>query len=78
MGTSSWLYGIEIDAAIDAYPPYIIWVFVGISSRTAVSVLRQLLDILEVTLRQPRFIRSGPGAQTVLLLITDEKHSFCP
>ncbi|OJJ07710.1 hypothetical protein ASPVEDRAFT_46950 [Aspergillus versicolor CBS 583.65] len=42
-------YGIEIYAAIDAYSRYIIWIYVGISSRTAVSVLRQFLDTLEVT-----------------------------
>lgn len=49
-------YGIEIYAAIDAYSRYIIWIYVGISSRTAVSVLRQFLDTLEVTQQQSCFV----------------------
>jgi hypothetical protein len=49
-------YGIEIYAAIDAYSRYIIWVYVGISSCTAVSVLHQFLDTLEITATQPRFV----------------------
>ena len=39
-------YEINIYAGIDAYSRYIIWVYVGISSRTAVSVLHQFLDTL--------------------------------
>ncbi|KAL4788820.1 hypothetical protein BDV19DRAFT_375124 [Aspergillus venezuelensis] len=46
-------YGVEIYAAINAYPRYIIWVYVSISSRTAVSVLCQFLDTLEITATQP-------------------------
>ncbi|KAL4962587.1 uncharacterized protein BDV14DRAFT_178267 [Aspergillus stella-maris] len=60
-------YGIEVYAAIDAYSRYIIWVYVGISSRTAVSVLRQFLDTLAVTQQQPRLVRSDRGTETVLL-----------
>jgi hypothetical protein len=61
------LYGIEIYAAIDAYSRYIIWIYVGISSRTAVSVLRQFLDVVQVTQQQPRFVRSDRGTETILL-----------
>lgn len=60
-------YGIEIYAAIDAYSRFIVWIYVGISSRTAVSVLRQYLDTLELLGQQPRFIRSDHGTETVLL-----------
>jgi hypothetical protein len=60
-------YGFEIYAAIDAYSRYIIWVYVGISSRTTVSVLRQYLDVVKVSKRQPRFIRSDRGTETILL-----------
>jgi hypothetical protein len=60
-------YGIEVYAAIDAYSRYIIWVYVGITARTAVSVLRQFLDVVEVAQLQPRFIRSDRGTETVLL-----------
>jgi hypothetical protein len=60
-------YGIEIYASIDAYSRYIIWIYVGISSRTAVSVLRQFLDVVQVTQYQPRLIRSDRGTETILL-----------
>ncbi|KAL4860412.1 hypothetical protein BDV12DRAFT_191720 [Aspergillus spectabilis] len=66
-------YGIEIYGAIDAYSRYIIWIYVGISSRTAVSVLRQFLDTLEVTQQQPRFVRSDRGTETILLAEAQHK-----
>ena len=43
------LYGIEIYAGIDAYSQYIIWIYVGITARTEVSVLKQFLDVLEMS-----------------------------
>ncbi|KAL4860997.1 hypothetical protein BDV12DRAFT_191372 [Aspergillus spectabilis] len=46
---------------------YIIWVYVGISSRTVVSMLRQFLDTLAITQQQPRLVRSDRGTETVLL-----------
>ena len=39
-------YGIEIYACIDAYSRYIIWIYVGISAGTAVSVGRQYLSTI--------------------------------
>jgi hypothetical protein len=33
-------FGIEIYAIIDGYSRYIVWIYVGITARTAVSVLR--------------------------------------
>lgn len=60
-------YGIEVYAAIDAYSRYIIWIYVGISARTAVSVLRQYLNTVEVLGQHPRFVRSDHGGETVLL-----------
>ncbi|KAJ0419230.1 hypothetical protein BJY00DRAFT_302339 [Aspergillus carlsbadensis] len=48
---------IKIYAAIDAYSCYIIWIYVGISSRTAVSVLQQFHDTLDITQQQPRFYK---------------------
>ncbi|KAL3428760.1 hypothetical protein BDV09DRAFT_203923 [Aspergillus tetrazonus] len=41
------LYGFEIYAAIDAYSHYIIWIYMGTSSCTAVSILWQFLDVLQ-------------------------------
>lgn len=66
-------YGIEVYAAIDAYSRYIIWIYVGISSRTAVSVLRQFLDVLETTKQQPRFVRSDRGVETILMAEAQHK-----
>jgi hypothetical protein len=60
-------YGIEIYAAIDAYSRYVVWIYVGITARTAVSVLRQYLDVLQITGQQPRFVRSDRGTETILL-----------
>ncbi|KAL3475663.1 hypothetical protein BJX99DRAFT_271041 [Aspergillus californicus] len=66
-------YGIEIYAAIDAYSRYIIWIYVGISARTAVSVLRQFLDTIKVTKELPRFVRSDQGTETILLAEAQHK-----
>jgi Clr5 domain len=60
-------YDIEVYAAINAYSRYIIWIYVGTSARTAVSVLRQYLDTVEMLGQHSRFIRSDHGTETVLL-----------
>jgi hypothetical protein len=60
-------YGIEIYACIDGYSRYVIWIYIGISNSTAVSCLRQFVDCLEGTKKQPRFIRSDRGGETVML-----------
>ena len=60
-------YGIEIYAGIDAYSRYMIWIYIGISNRTAVSVLRQYLLVIESMQQQPHFVRSDRGSETVLL-----------
>ena len=52
------LYEIEIYASIDAYSRYIIWVYVGITARTEVSVVRQFLDVLEMTETQSQIVQS--------------------
>jgi hypothetical protein len=59
--------GIEIYAAIDAYSRFITWIYVGISSHTAVSVLIQYLTTLRAEGVQPQFIRSDRGVETTLL-----------
>ena len=60
-------FGIEIYGAIDAYSRYVAWIYVGISARTAVSVLSQYLTAVEVLESQPCFIRSDRGGETVLM-----------
>ena len=37
-------FGFEIYGAIDAYSRYIVWCYIGISNRTAVSVNKQYLS----------------------------------
>ena len=59
-------YGFEIYAAIDAYSRYIVWVYVGISARTSVSVLRQYLDTIQDIQVMPSIIRSDRGVETPL------------
>jgi len=54
-------FGFEIYGAIDAYSRYIIWCYVGISNRTAVSVNKQYLGLLPTTLHMPKVIRSDKG-----------------
>ncbi|KAE8369889.1 hypothetical protein BDV27DRAFT_140805 [Aspergillus caelatus] len=56
-------YGIEIYAGIDAYSRYIIWIYCGITTRTAISVLNQFLDIVETVQLQPQKIRSDHGSE---------------
>jgi hypothetical protein len=60
-------WGIEIYAAIDAYSRYVIWIYVGISSRTAVSVLKQYTDTLETNGVFPQVLRSDRGVETPLV-----------
>ena len=54
-------FGFEIYGAIDAYSRYIVWCYVGISNRTAVSVNKQYLRLLRNTLHLPLLIRSDKG-----------------
>ena len=54
-------FGFEIYGAIDAYSRYIVWCYVGISNRTAVSVNKQYLRLLRTTLHMPKLIRSDKG-----------------
>ena len=46
------------------------WLYVGVSNRTAVSVLRQYLQTVRHFDLQPQFIRSDRGNETVLAAST--------
>jgi len=52
------LFGIEIYASVDAYSRYITWIYIGVSARTAVLVLRGYLDTVESYGFLPLMIRS--------------------
>ena len=54
-------FGFEIYGAIDAYSRYIVWCYIDISNRTAVSVNKQYLRLLRTTLYMPKLIRSDKG-----------------
>lgn len=60
-------YGIEIYAAIDTYSRYVIWIYIGILARTAVSVLYKFLDTLNTSKTMCEIIRSYRGTETVLI-----------
>jgi hypothetical protein len=63
-------FGIEIYAAIDGFSRYITWVYIGVSARTAVSVMRQYLDCITTLGYQPRIIRADLGSETGLMADT--------
>jgi len=52
---------------IDAYSRYIIWIHVGISTRTAVAVLRSYLDHLSERRTLPYTIHSDRGTETHMM-----------
>lgn len=60
-------WGIQIYAGIDAYSRYIIWIYVGITARTGVSVKSQYLNVVEATGILPWIIRSDHGGETILM-----------
>jgi hypothetical protein len=60
-------YGMEIYAAINAYSRYVIWIYVGISEMTAVSVLRQYLNTVTAIEYHPQVVRSDHKSETVLI-----------
>src|SRR5258706_8784397 len=61
------LFGIEIYAGVDAYSRYITWIYVGVSARTAISVLLGYLDTVESCGYLPLMIRSDRGSETPLM-----------
>jgi hypothetical protein len=57
--------GIQIYGAIDAYSRKVLWVYVGVSGRSSVSVCRQYLDFLEETGIRPKVLRTDKGGETL-------------
>ena len=60
------IFGIQVYAAIDVYSRYITWIYVGITGRTAVSVLAQYVATLANGGVMPLILRSDRGAETPL------------
>ena len=61
-------YGIEIYAAIDAYSRYILWIYIGGSATTAMSVAKMYLTVLDIMKVQPQYLRSDRGSETGLIM----------
>jgi hypothetical protein len=61
------LYGIEIYAAIDGYSRYILWVYIGISTRTAISVYKQYINAVSTFGYLPQILRTDLGGETIYL-----------
>jgi hypothetical protein len=59
-------FGIQIYAAIDAYSRNIIWIYVGVSGRTMVSVYQQFAVALKTRKHAPRLIRTDKGKETIM------------
>ena len=70
-------FGIEVYAGIDGYSRYVVWIYVGVSSRTAVSVLKQYLEIVQHGKKQPRFLRSDRGTETMMAASAHWKLAQC-
>jgi hypothetical protein len=66
-------YGIQIYAGVDAYSRRILWIYVGNSNRTKMSILRQALVIIRKNNRCPRFYRADRGKE---VLLADSHCSF--
>lgn len=60
-------WGIEVYAAIDTYSRYIIWIYVGLSAHTAISVAAQYLATLASGGVMPLFLRSDYGSETSII-----------
>jgi hypothetical protein len=60
-------WGIEIYAAIDAYSRKIMWIYVGISNRTAVSVADSYNKAVSRLNYHPQILRTDHGMETLLM-----------
>lgn len=59
--------GIEIYAAIDAYARHILWIYVGVSAGTQISVYCQYLNTLKSKGTFPALLRADRGSETQLV-----------
>lgn len=60
------LFGIEIYAAIDGYSRYILWVYIGVSTRTAISVYKQYIEAVSTFGYLPQVIHNPLYTQSSL------------
>ena len=60
-------WGIEIYTAIDAYSRYIVWIYIGVSNQTAVSIAQQYLQTVKTQNLLPQVIHTDRGVETPLM-----------
>ncbi|KAJ5992804.1 hypothetical protein N7451_008528 [Penicillium sp. IBT 35674x] len=60
-------FGIEFSAAIAGYSRYVMWVYIGVSGHSAVSVERSYLDCITSLGYQSRTVHAAKGTETALL-----------
>jgi hypothetical protein len=60
-------FGFEVYAAIDGYSRFIIWIYVGVSARTAISVVSKYLDTAAANSFIPQALRLDLGTETTML-----------
>lgn len=59
-------FGIQIYAAIDAFFRHIIWIYVGVSARTMISVFKQFVTAVGYRGVTPQLVRADKGLETIL------------
>jgi hypothetical protein len=57
-----------IYGAIDGYSRKLIWLYVGVSNRTQISVAKQFLTVIKANDIRPRYIRADRGSEVPMLL----------
>ena len=70
-------FGFEIYAAIDAYLRCIIWMYVGHSAATSISVLKQYLQACGEYGFRPWFLQAGLGSETPLVAAAHWHFAVC-
>ncbi|KAF2857071.1 hypothetical protein K470DRAFT_267100 [Piedraia hortae CBS 480.64] len=59
-------WGVQVYAVIDEWSRCVMWTYVDITGRSAVSVLKQYVSTLAEGTRMPLWLRSDRGAETTL------------
>lgn len=62
-------YGFEIYAGIDCWSRFVQWSYVGITARTAVSVMKQYLDHVETTGSMPVIVQTDRGDYLSIIIV---------
>ena len=61
-------YGIDIYGAVDGYSRRLIWLYIGVSNQTQVSIAKQYLAAVKDHGIRPQFIRADRGVEVDMLV----------